>query len=399
FWHAALNDTAAFANQGYTVLWIAHWGVDHPSVPANNWGNHGWTFWQYGDCGSVPGIGGCVDLDRYNGLDLTPVTVGADFHVGTSPAQQSVEQGATTQFTIPIQRDFFTLPINLSVTGLPAGAQATLNPTTNTGTTATLTISAASGGVAPAAGSYPVVISGTANSMTRTTTATLVVTDAAPPTVSAPFTRLYYRTTMGAAGAPVLTTWSASDPSGVALDELQRSTAGGAWSGVGLPAATTTALTETLTFGIRYGYHVRATDRVGNTSSWVAGPTVTPMLTEQSGAGVTSGGTWHTAAVRAASGGSEKYTDAAGAWMKYTFTGSSIAWVATTGPTRGSAAIYIDGVYKGTINLRTSTYRQRQIVFAFNWAANGTHSIKIVCKGTAGHPRISVDAFLRLVQG
>ncbi|MEA2674612.1 MAG: hypothetical protein QOI92_1804, partial [Chloroflexota bacterium] len=363
------------------------------------WGGHGWTFWQYDDCGTVPGISGCVDVDRYNGIDLTPVTVGANFHLGTTPAQRSVEQGATTQFAIPIERNFFTLPIDLSVTGLPAGAQATLTPTTNSGSMATLTISAASGGTAPAAGSYPVVISGTADSMTRSTTATLVITDAAPPTVSAPFPRLYYRTTMPTTGARVMTTWSARDLSGVSLDELQLSAAGAAWAGVALPTATTTAVTQTLTFGTRYGYQVRATDGAANTSNWVAGPLVTPLLTQQSGGGVTYGGTWHNAAVTAASGGSEKYTDVKGAWAKVTFTGSSIAWLAQTGPTRGSAAIYVDGVYKGSINLQTSTYHQRQIVFVYNWATNGAHSLTIVSKGTSGHPRISVDAFLRLVQG
>ena len=399
FWHTYLNNTATFASQGYAVLWIAHWGVDKPSVPASNWAGHGWTFWQYDDCGKVPGIGGCVDVDRYNGTDLTPVTVGADFHLGTSPAQQSVEQGASTQFTIPIQRTFFTLPIDLNVTGLPAGAQASVDPATSAGSAATLKISVASGAGAPAAGSYPVVVTGTADAMTRSTTATLVVTDAAPPAVSAPFPRLYYRTTMPTTGARVMTTWSAKDPSGVALDELELSAAGGPWSGVGLPTATTTAVTQTLTFGTKYGYHVRATDGVANTSSWVAGPMVTPLLTEQSSTTVTYGGTWHTAAVTAASGRSEKYTDVKGAWAKLSFTGSSIAWIAQTGPTRGSASIYVDGKYIGSINLRTSSYQQRQIVFAYNWATNGAHSIKIVSRGTAGHPQISVDAFVRLVQG
>jgi bacillopeptidase F len=204
---------------------------------------------------------------------------------------------------------------------------------------------------------------------------------------------------MPTTGAQVMTTWSAMDLSGVSLDELQLSTAGGAWAGVALPTATTAAVTQTLTFGTKYGYQVRATDGAANTSNWVAGSLVTPLLTQQSGAGVTYGGTWHNAAVTAASGGSEKYTDVKGAWAKVTFTGSSIAWLAQTGPTRGSAAIYVDGVYKGSINLQTSTYHQRQIVFVYNWATNGAHSLTIVSKGTSGHARISVDAFVRLVQG
>lgn len=399
FWHTALNNTSTFANQGYAVLWIAHWGVDHPSVPASNWGNHGWTFWQYDDCGSVPGISGCVDVDRYNGLDLTPVTVGADFSVGSSPAQQSVEQGASTAFSIPISRQYFTLPISLQVSGLPNGVQAALNPASNTGTMATLTVNAATGAGAPAAGTYPLAVTGTANGVTRSTTATLVVTDAAPPTVSAPAPRLYFRTTLGTTGAPVRTSWTATDASGVAQDELQRSTAGGAWSAIGLPTATATSVNETLTFGTPYAYQARATDAVANTSEWAVGPTVTAWTTQQWSSLVTYGGTWHTTSIASALGGSEKYAYGNGAWVQLKFTGSSIAWVAPTGLGRGSAAIYVDGVYKGTISMYASSYHARQIVFAYNWATNGTHTIKIVNRATAGHPRIDIDAFLRLVQG
>ncbi len=76
FWTNAMGNTTMFADEGYTTLWVAHWTSNaSPTVPANNWEGHGWTFWQYSDCGAVAGIGGCVDLDRYNGLDLTPVKV------------------------------------------------------------------------------------------------------------------------------------------------------------------------------------------------------------------------------------------------------------------------------------------------------------------------------------
>jgi len=77
FWKNSLGNTTLFADQGYSVLWVAHWGVSSPSVPALNWGGRGWTFWQYTNCGSVPGISGCVDLDRFNGADLSALTLGA----------------------------------------------------------------------------------------------------------------------------------------------------------------------------------------------------------------------------------------------------------------------------------------------------------------------------------
>jgi GH25 family lysozyme M1 (1,4-beta-N-acetylmuramidase) len=65
FWRTNLNDTTWFADNGYEVLWIAHWGVQTPLPPAGNWGGKGWTVWQYTSSGSVPGIAGRVDLNRY----------------------------------------------------------------------------------------------------------------------------------------------------------------------------------------------------------------------------------------------------------------------------------------------------------------------------------------------
>ena len=64
FWVARMGDSRWFADHGYG-LWIAHWYVDEPRVPAANWGGNGWTLWQHSSCGSVAGITGCVDLDRY----------------------------------------------------------------------------------------------------------------------------------------------------------------------------------------------------------------------------------------------------------------------------------------------------------------------------------------------
>jgi GH25 family lysozyme M1 (1,4-beta-N-acetylmuramidase) len=69
FWRSTLGNTQRFANHGYQ-LWIAHWGVHAPDVPAGNWAGHGWSFWQWTNCGSVAGITGCVDKDRYRGTHI-----------------------------------------------------------------------------------------------------------------------------------------------------------------------------------------------------------------------------------------------------------------------------------------------------------------------------------------
>jgi lysozyme len=74
FWHDRMGNSQWFADHGY-ALWIAHWHVATPRVPAKNWGGQGWTIWQYDNCGSVEGIGGCVDLDRLNGTDLDALRI------------------------------------------------------------------------------------------------------------------------------------------------------------------------------------------------------------------------------------------------------------------------------------------------------------------------------------
>lgn len=55
---------AASARLALSPLWVAHWGVAEPDVPAP-WTD--WAFWQYTNVGSLPGITGNVDLNRFNG--------------------------------------------------------------------------------------------------------------------------------------------------------------------------------------------------------------------------------------------------------------------------------------------------------------------------------------------
>ena len=76
FWAKYAGDTTWFADNGYKVLWIAHWTTaTEPTVAAADWGGHGWTFWQYTSSGTVPGISTRVDLDRYVGTDFTDVLI------------------------------------------------------------------------------------------------------------------------------------------------------------------------------------------------------------------------------------------------------------------------------------------------------------------------------------
>jgi GH25 family lysozyme M1 (1,4-beta-N-acetylmuramidase) len=395
FWKTYLGDTRTFADQGYTVLWVAHWFVAAPTVPAANWGGRGWTFWQYHDCGTVPGIAGCVDLDRYNGTDLTRITYGATFSLGSTPASRSVKQGVRAGYTIEVDRTFFTLPVALTVTGLPAGTSAALSATSVTGSSAALTVSTSKSGTITPLGTYPLRIAGTSNGITHVTSATLVVTDGIAPTVKAPVSRLFAPATLGSTASPVRSSWSASDPSGIARYELQRQLNGGSWAPVSLPSATTTSVVQSLAFGTTHRYTTMGRDGAGN-YAWTPGHSFKPLLAQESSSAVAYSGRWTSNANSYASGGSLRYATAKGAAASFTFTGSSVSWVAYRGPNRGSAAVYIDGAYKGTVDLYSPSYSPKAVVFAANWSSSASHRIGILCLGTASHARVDVDAFVVL---
>ncbi|HLA65521.1 MAG TPA: hypothetical protein VK600_02955, partial [Candidatus Saccharimonadales bacterium] len=184
--------------------------------------------------------------------------------------------------------------------------------------------------------------------------------------------------------------------SGVASYQLQHQTNGGAWSAVTLPSATATSFVQSLTFGTTSRYRLKATDSLGNASDWVYGSTFGPTISQESSSAVKYTGSWTMASVSGASGGSLAYATQAGASAAFSFTGSSVAWIAYLGPDRGSATVYIDGVLKTTINLNSATISSRRVAYVFNWGLNGSHAIKVVVVGTAGHPRVDVDGFVKL---
>lgn len=400
FWRSYLGDTRTFADQGYNVLWVAHWGVSSPSVPGSNWGGKGWTFWQYTSDGSVPGISGRVDLNRYNGTDLTKVIHGANFSLASAAqASGSVKQGGTKTFDVSINRTFFTLPVALTVSGAPAGTTATLSTSSTGGSSATLTVTTSNSGTITPTGTYSLKVTGTANGLTRSTTMSLVVSDGIAPKAAAPASKQYAVSTLGSSSSPVKTSWSATDEKGVTGYTLQRQVDGGTWTTVSLSSGTAASIAQSLTLGTSYRYRMRASDANGNTSGWAYGPTFEGSRTQQTSTAVKYSGTWSTGSSTTYSGGTVKYSKSRGASVSYTFTGSSIAWVSSKSSSRGSADVYIDGAYKATVSLNASSYQAQRIVYAYNWSTNGTHTIRIVNKATSGHPRIDVDAFIRLAQG
>ena len=63
-----------FADHGYR-LWLAHWNVSSPTVPANGWQGRGWTFWQWTHKPGMPGVTTDLDRDRFDGTNLVTARI------------------------------------------------------------------------------------------------------------------------------------------------------------------------------------------------------------------------------------------------------------------------------------------------------------------------------------
>lgn len=194
---------------------------------------------------------------------------------------------------------------------------------------------------------------------------------------------------------PVTVTWTGTDwssGSGIAYYDLARSYDGGAFATY-KTGVTGTSLSAWQASGHSYRYEVRAHDRAGNTGNWTPGIVTVASLVQQTSSAVHWAGAWTTSSSSLYSGGSVRYTTAAGASASLTTWARGLAFVTTRGPSRGVVKVYVDGVLKATIDLKASTYQYRYVAYAIGWSSLGTHSIRVVAQGTVGRPRIDVDGF------
>jgi subtilase family serine protease len=107
-----------------------------------------------------------------------PVTLEVDpkgnFSLSISPASQSVDQGSNIGYGVTVSSSGgFTAVVSMTVSGLPAGATATLSPSSVQGS-GLVSLSIITSADTPG-GSYTLTVTGTSGPLVRTTTATLVV--------------------------------------------------------------------------------------------------------------------------------------------------------------------------------------------------------------------------------
>ena len=101
-------------------------------------------------------------------------------------------------------------------------------------------------------------------------------------------------------------------------------------------------------------------------------------------------GAWSPAADEDFSADGARIATAAGASVKYTFSGRAVAWVTQLAPDSGAVAVYIDGDLVATVDTHADATAQRFVAFTKSWASYGRHTIKLVA---VGGQRVDLDAF------
>jgi hypothetical protein len=101
-------------------------------------------------------------------------------------------------------------------------------------------------------------------------------------------------------------------------------------------------------------------------------------------------GTWSTKTGSDFVGGRARSATSSDAQATWTFTGREVAWIAAKGRHDGHAAVVVDGVSRGTIDLDAAKSRFRRVVFRATWSTSGTHSISI---RPVGDGRVILDGF------
>jgi hypothetical protein len=77
---------------------------------------------------------------------------------------------------------------------------------------------------------------------------------------------------------------------------------------------------------------------------------------------------------------------------------SALALIMATGPNRGRATVWLDGVKVATVRTHSTVRTQRTVVWRQS-VAPGVHVVRVVNQATPGHPRIDIDALVLLPKG
>lgn len=325
-------------------------------------------------------------------LNVSRLGPRGDFSVAAGPAVTLSEAGGKATFAVTLTRTATSFErIVLGAADVPSGFAATFNTPSLfgfTGTSAAMSVTVPNGA---SPGTYRIRAVGNEHGIVRSATATVIV-EGDPPIAFPPTADGRPRAVLGPTTVPTRVVWPvASDVSAIGGYEVQASIDGGAWSPTTAVGPTARTIAPTQSLGRAYRYRVRARDIGGNWSAWAEGNAYTAVLVQDRSTSVVYKGRWVRASYKLASGGTIRYATARGASVKLTFTGRAIAFVGPVGPTRGSARVYFDGVYRGTVSFKARKNSSRLVTYSIGSNTLGRHTLEI---RLSGNGRVDADAFV-----
>ncbi|MFJ7194567.1 MULTISPECIES: N-acetylmuramoyl-L-alanine amidase [unclassified Streptomyces] len=237
-----------------------------------------------------------------------------------------------------------------------------------------------------AIGSHKVQVRATHQSgkVTTSAAATVVAEQTAPTFPTKP--NLALRTgTVDTTAVPLTLKWKAADTA--SLKEVRLTAPVARTYG-----PTTTSASHTARSGVATTWSMKAYDQAGNTATAsVAG---TPVIVQESSAA--KSGSWTTRSSSSYLGGKSYSSTSKGASLSWTFTGRSVALVASRANTSGQAYVYVDGVKVSTVDLKSSTTKYRDALWTKSWSSSAKHTVKIVVVATSGRPTVTTDGIVYL---
>lgn len=370
-WASRTGDSRALARDG-VPLWVAHWGVESPLLPAGEWDGNGWRVWQHTSDGHVAGIQGRVDLDVVKGTSLGPITI--------------------RRLTLEVEGDAG------KVTSAPGGLGCRATCSSNTNPNATITLTAR-----PDDGAYFTDWGGACRGDDETCTVTMrgnrsvratFVTDITAPIPAAalapgfngPVTVRFDESVRRVGAENVLLRRAGGDR--VAVDRVCRSASGARVSCDGTVRTVVMTLVAPLVPGRDYEAIVNpqganpVVDRVGNVATSLVEPFEGPSSLEQGHVPVAlrPARAWRVERAVRASGGSFAMSDEPGAVVEMRFDGVGVDWMTVTGPNRGRARVSIDGEPVRVVDLY-SARRAFAVVERIDGLTDGSHTLRIEVLG------------------
>ncbi|GAA2721776.1 hypothetical protein [Cellulomonas aerilata] len=212
--------------------------------------------------------------------------------------------------------------------------------------------------------------------------AATVADTTAPTFTAAPVLRLRTGDVSAAGAVPVTVRWAVGDDVGVSGTTVLQPV-----TGAYAPDVTTA---DHVAFPGASTWTVGAHDAAGNVGTSSADATVT-LVPEGD---TTRYEYWWRTGTTQYLGGTALRSNRGGASMSHSFTGSSVAWIASLEASGGRADVYVDGVKEATVDLASPTTVNRSAVFTRSWDTSGTHTVKVVVVGWTGN--VTSDGFVTL---